>query len=528
MEKKEKICLLILALVTLSVFVINYRIIKKDKSYLRADCSNYYQKSVCLYNALTKDSPYFLSNIKEFARVFLTLPGLMKPPLMMATSLPFYLVFGLSEDTARISNFFYIVILIFSTYLLGKKINSKKTGLISAIIIIFLSLVAGISRTYMVSFASLALTPLTLWLYLKSDYFSNTKFSLLFGLSFASGMLTRYDFFVFVLPWIFIDLRNILRKKEKKKVILNIISSALVSAMIFIPWYFFNTIDILNQIFVLGLSGNYSSTRTAFFYIYSLYKWYFGTFLFPVFLVCFVSFLINKKARYYKNTLFSIFSTFIFYSFFIQNKTITYMMPILPLLVISSVSGNINISKKIKIQKIARLAQFILLVFALIQFSFDHHMFNFNEDKVYDPHLILINPDTQKGFEYENILDYFTIINTSQKTLLIINHRHFSPLHHFVDEKRIDIMIDAPMPPLFGGYISHIDVEKTITDADFVFTTDEEKDYSLIEENNLEESLPYLKDLYLEFYKKSDEFDLVLSFYSNAIKRNAYLYKRKN
>lgn len=132
-----------------------------------------------------------------------------RPPLLFLSAVPLFRLFGLSADVGTMVNVLYLAILIASTYAIGQRLGGWKAGLLAAFSVATLPMIFGIAHYFNIELALAAMVALSLYLLLASERFESRSASLLFGLSFGLGLLTKrtYPVFVFV-PLAFVVLRS--------------------------------------------------------------------------------------------------------------------------------------------------------------------------------------------------------------------------------------------------------------------------------------------------------------------------------
>lgn len=122
------------------------------------------------------------------------------PPLYHFTLVPFMALFGFNTDTAVLVNTIYLAVTILCVYGIGRRIYDEKTGLLAAFIVACYPYLAYISRRLVIESLLTALVALSYYLFLRSRNFENPRFSFLFGLAFAAGVLVKWTFLFYVLP----------------------------------------------------------------------------------------------------------------------------------------------------------------------------------------------------------------------------------------------------------------------------------------------------------------------------------------
>ncbi|MEK9628492.1 MAG: LmeA family phospholipid-binding protein [Nitrospinota bacterium] len=160
------------------------------------------------------------------------------PPLYHLSLIPFSLIFGFNLDTGVIGNSFYMVILVLSTYGIGKILYSRKVGLISALLVSCYPLIVSMSREYIISVMLTAITALAYYLFLKTDNFENKKYSLLFTFVYASGLMVKWTFFIYTFPAVLAGLRGI-KISFKDRIIQVAYYFGMIAALLIIPFIIF-------------------------------------------------------------------------------------------------------------------------------------------------------------------------------------------------------------------------------------------------------------------------------------------------
>lgn len=164
------------------------------------------------------------------------------PPFYHITSALFDLFFGYSYISSVMVNNIYFIILIVAVYYIGKKLFSENAGILAVILISLYPMVYRYSRVFNPDFALLAMTALSTSLLLYTDNFKNLRNSILFGICFGLGMLTKWTFILFLLGPLACTLFSIfvLKFKEKKhckRQFLTLLFSLTIAIIIPIFWY---------------------------------------------------------------------------------------------------------------------------------------------------------------------------------------------------------------------------------------------------------------------------------------------------
>lgn len=168
------------------VFIINnYLYIKGDIGLSAND--NHFYRSIQYYDKLVMKSDISLVHIRF-------------PPLVYLVTTCFYVVNGVSIETARMSILLFSVIFLLAMFGIGYELGGNFGGLSVMVLAGSSPHIQLFSRSYFLDFPQTALTALAFYFLLRTDFFKNRKFSILFGLITALAMLTKWStaFFLIV------------------------------------------------------------------------------------------------------------------------------------------------------------------------------------------------------------------------------------------------------------------------------------------------------------------------------------------
>jgi len=341
--KLNKYSMILILLIIFHV-ALNYTILSIDNTYMIYDESNAHIFSLRIFN-LVKSNPinlfyYFMNDQSTY------------PPLMHLVSIPYYTLFGTSQDIAAFSNITFFMILILATYGIGKNLFNDKVGILSAFIVSFFPAIFAFSRVYMVDFPLASMVALSWYLLLKTESFTDTKYSILFGLSAGLGMLTKFTYFIyilpyfiFLLPWIsnfFKQPPNHLNLKQKKIGLFNLTLALTVCLGISSFWYFFNLKRILFQniafnkayLLQMSLSYNMQFVIKRFGLILFMLLKQIGVFFFIIFLLSLIYAIFNFKKMKISYLLLWFIIPILFFSINTFWLSPRYILPILPVVAI--------------------------------------------------------------------------------------------------------------------------------------------------------------------------------------------------
>ncbi|MCX5696750.1 MAG: glycosyltransferase family 39 protein [Candidatus Omnitrophica bacterium] len=128
------------------------------------------------------------------------------PPMIYINAAIFYLFFGLSNLVVQMSNIVFFLILIVSTYLIGRELKDDNNGMLAAFLISFYPVTFGLSRNFGIDFPLTAMVSLGIFFLIKTDGFTSRKYSLLFGIVSGLGILTKWAYLLFILGPLFYTL----------------------------------------------------------------------------------------------------------------------------------------------------------------------------------------------------------------------------------------------------------------------------------------------------------------------------------
>ncbi|MBN2119613.1 MAG: glycosyltransferase family 39 protein [Candidatus Omnitrophica bacterium] len=354
---------LTLFLLSITHILINWHILKNDSIPLVHDGAGYFAMSLDFYHFLAQNQ------LADFCNYYINLG---RPPLFMLTSLPFYLVFGKTPDIASMSNALYLLILLFSTYHIGKKLYSKNTGLLASFFISTFPIVFGFSRMYWVDFALTGMVALSICLLLHTGYFANRRFSFYFGLSLGLGMLTKQAFFVFIIgPFVYYLLAAAIKKG--KTVVPNIALSIFIGLAVASTYYLPNFVNILSTI-IREINGDYlafSIDTPGVHHFFEYFRGFYFVQLYPVYSLLFIGsffyyiFFLKDKTKIF--FLITLILPLLFFVLFFHIVVDRYLMPYLPIIALV-------ISRALTDNKSPRLLRFLsissIIVFASGQFLY--------------------------------------------------------------------------------------------------------------------------------------------------------------
>lgn len=383
-RKKNIICYSLFILIIVFHFVNNYLWLKGNNIICGIDVVNhlFFQlKFHHLFSAIISipDTAIFLKirQITQLINTPMASPDCIYwPNFVFLSSTFFSLFFGNSLFVVRLTQLIYFFILLFSTYAIAKEIADRKAGLLAMFLVSMYSLVFESSRQYSLDFPLTALTALSVFLLLKTNYFTNFFYSVLLGVFFGVAMLVKGQFLLFFIFPLIIVLNRYVFGKNKYEFSTSVLSNFFVFSIIattvsFLWW----GNKIASMVHELGQHLSYNK----FFEIKGQVKMYnldfylahlkalmfdsLGIIFSSVFLFSFAGF-VKSKVKYKVLLISWILTPLILFSVFFVVKHSRFLMPILPAIAIVSAWGITRINNR-KLRNGAALA---IILLGLIQY----------------------------------------------------------------------------------------------------------------------------------------------------------------
>ncbi len=333
--------------------------------------------------------PHFYSQNHSYVYniIFLTKKW---PPFYYFSGLLFYILLfplvGMASIYAA-SSFFFALLIIFS-YKTSRQNYNHKIGLFSAFFCSFIPYISYASRQYNLEIASTAFIFISYYCLLKSNKFTNKKFSIIAGLFAGISLLFKYTSLVFILSYLLLTIRQLLQDSKKYDLKIWARNLALFSTITtIISMLYYSNPMVIKSLFKRALHPDFISTQISrvYFYLNGMVFDLLGTIITSIFLVSSVIFLKRKKER-------NIFIFLIGIPLLVISSVpksdlqnhLDYLIPVLPIIAMLCSATLLGIRKKIV--RLALLTFTItVLVFQFFAVSFiipegrpifAHHGFN--------------------------------------------------------------------------------------------------------------------------------------------------------
>ncbi len=359
-NNKYRYYILLFALIISYHFINNFLWLENSISIQGVDTSNHllfqlrFQR---LFDRIfSEPNTSLIFKIKELVKLF-KLPmdqvSAYWPNFVFFSSTIFSAFFGNTLFIIKLSMLPYLLILLFSTYLIGEIISNKRTGLLAMFLVSVYPLIFESSRQFGLDFPLTALVTISVLLLLKSDYFKSTYFTILLGISTGAGLLIKGQFIIFIIWPLIAILGSYLFKNNKLRlsgrVILNVIIFIVISVCVASLWWQ-DKIEAVVRQFVTHTtssakfleSGNsLQDFRGVNFYLFHLKALVFGStgVTFALLFFCSLPGFIKTKFKYKLMILSWVLIPFLLFSIVFVVKHDRFLMPILPAVAIISAWG---------------------------------------------------------------------------------------------------------------------------------------------------------------------------------------------
>ena len=357
-------------------FYSNYKFLKKSGNYDGCDVIHHLTNKVEFHNKFVKVISEDISLKEKILHLFrLRHISRAWPPMLYFVSFFISSVFGGSTFVAELSNIFYVAILFFGVYFLGRRVANVNVGLLAALIVSSFSTVSSWSRLYGIDLPLMSLTPWAILLLLKTSGFTDTKSSILFGLFLGLVALFKLQISIFILcPLLYVLLvkeDNCAFRAPKPKQFINLIIALSFVAIISSVWLDYETFALnfakLSNAITFKTWNHFHVSPCPVFswsgFTYYLRESRIGPFYIIFLLFALVQGFLRKEDRYPRNILLLwVIFPYVFFTL-MESKTGRWYFPSLPgiaLLISLEVS-------RLRFLKARRFLIILILLFGLGQ-----------------------------------------------------------------------------------------------------------------------------------------------------------------
>ena len=326
-------------------------------------------------------------------------------------------------------NVFLWIVLLFSVRLISRYLYDDTVSILS---LVFMSFCPGLfvySRFCNLDFALTAIFCLNWYFLLRSDYFYNKKYTFLWGLSFAAGLLIKQAFIFFgiapvVFSFIIIFFVEHRSRTIKRQIIGNLIMSGFCILICILPWYINKFYDLLwtSRVFLSSFfSGAIASEPRGgssfpvfgfFWYIEKIVFEQLSIIIFLGLLLSLLFFAVKQKNRLYCVCIFCVPYLFLSFS---SMREVRYLMPLIPVVIIIMSAGIAKMGSFLKV--FISVVLFGVLFFQFLWLSFfsganvinkfdvqkQGFLFNAHENH----HGLRLGVPAEMGDNFKKIADFF-------------------------------------------------------------------------------------------------------------------------
>jgi hypothetical protein len=264
-------------------------------------------------------------------------------------------------------------------YKIGKELLNKETGMLAAIIISFYPFIYQHSRYFNDGLALAAMVTLSTYCLIITRNFTNTKFSIFFGITLGLGMLTKEIFIFFLFPPIIFFLIQALffNKGNKFLKVANFILAILIGCNITLFSNHYHQLlfsgcgrtDFFLRVFRPELVS-YGEINDVYdfkslFYFGVLQRKIITSFFINLFLISLAFFWVSKKISIWRKLIFTlwIILPILFLTFFPLKDSRYAIASLVPIAIISAYTIT-----RIRLQVFKLIVIVIILIFSLVQY----------------------------------------------------------------------------------------------------------------------------------------------------------------
>jgi hypothetical protein len=242
-----------------------------------------------------------------------------------------------------INNMFYLLILLAATYLIASILFDKTIGLIAAVLLSANPVVCAYFTRYSIDFALMGAVTLSIYLLLRSELFSNYRWSILFGISFGAGMMVKDPYAAFLIGpvsycAIIAMVGSMGKRQDRIKTIRNI---AVISAIAFIIMspYFCKMSNLKHFVNIPLCEHTPFTSRDIRSFSSGLIANFLGLQFLPIFVLGILALIKHNNKDGVRIILLWMIVPIITVMLMPHWKSFRYVLPVMPVLVIISAAG---------------------------------------------------------------------------------------------------------------------------------------------------------------------------------------------
>ena len=325
------------------------------------------------------NTPILCDSAIHYGEVFHNIGDFYSAPLITLIMKFLLYLFGTEYQDLLIIivNYIFFLISLYFIYKIGVELKNKENGCIAMLLFALVPAIYGLSRQYQnKDYNIIAAITFNVFCLIKCGFFSDRKWSILYGISVGLGLLIKDPFLYYFSPLfcyaIIVRCFNGINKKE--------ITNILISA--FIP-VFISGIHYLRPLIINKIFFDFRSDVVPIFEFDSIRVMTLGLSdellsppLFILFIISLVFFLIEKKQKHKYIVLIWLFAPWSMIMFMGHYKKAAYGAGFIPAIVLISAIYISNI-KAIWFKKILILTILVICIFQYLDFSYNTNIVKF-------------------------------------------------------------------------------------------------------------------------------------------------------
>ncbi|MFH0754517.1 MAG: glycosyltransferase family 39 protein [Candidatus Omnitrophota bacterium] len=260
------------------------------------------------------------------------------------------------EGMILIVNAGYMLILLWSTFGIGRIIYDKRAGLLAAFLLSMFPLVFGLSRQVMLDFPLMCMVTLSIYFLFKTNQFVSRRYSILFGLTFGLAQLTKEAAVIFIaVPLIYYFIKACFSGCGKRGAV-----NFFIAMMVFIVVSSVVFLDI-NNLKALGLymAKLNMDHRLPFVYYFKEFWGMAGPYGMVVVVFAFISYCVHIRQREWFLFIWSMGLLLLFS--FCTNKILRFIVPIAPAVALI-VAGELVLVRSVVLRRVYVLGVILIVL----------------------------------------------------------------------------------------------------------------------------------------------------------------------
>ncbi len=324
----------------------------------------------------------------------------------------------------------FFLILSISMYKIGELLYDRKIGIFLSFFISFLPIIFPYLRVPTLDLALTAMYTLSIFFLLKTRYFSSSFYSICGGIIWGLSQLTKESFLIFFLPGFLYYIWFLIKKQEKgfsnrvrTNIIISLVLLFLIVGTVYLMPRNYLAIKVYSMKSTLKLYYDGRQSNLLW-YIFVFPFVYFYPVIFIAIFPFFIIYLLKMKSE--EKALFFLFIIPLFLFSLSPNKSVRFLMPLVPIFVLMCVGGiHKSLKGKTKIIYLSSLLIFSVIQFGMVNFKSPLYLNYYNRivakfANFYEEHGILFPFQNQKDKDYLGLSEVFSNMLESEHNKKVI------------------------------------------------------------------------------------------------------------